>query len=227
MHFEERAYGGKVFRPRPEIAMESDGNLFLAGTPWGSRSSTAKALHLIRDQFLSARGDDEVTSPFDRLTCLSPMANDLRIAVKLANDSMYNEDNKNEYVSGFELLAMAYDGHELAWLQVGLPGIFLDRPGSPLLPLGPVFDLSTELSTNIATALTPLPHRLLGADPTSDYEVLSMRPQKGESLVMIARSFLPSDFYTLSAHERDIQNISRVLAQDNADTPFWVGRLSF
>ena len=226
MNFSERSYGGNIFRPRPEIEF-SDADQFLCiTTPWGARDSAEKLNHSIRDRFLSARSDKESTSPFDRLTCISGIANDLRISMKLANDILYAENNREDYTSGAELLALASDGDEVVWGQLGLPAVYLDRPNSPLIPLTNSADLATELSS-ANLKLAPLPSKLIGIDTHTDFEMHSIKPRTGEGLIFLSRSFVPAGFFDLAYGSRGTEEISKVCSQDDPDLPFWVGRLDF
>lgn len=224
MKFKERTYGGQIFRPRPEVLFDQDGGLLLITTPWGPKSTAKKVNAQIRDQFFSSRADEEVTSPFDRLSCLTSMANDLRIAIKLVNDTIYSEENRNEYSFGFEILALAHNQNELSWIQVGYPNLFLDRANSCLLPISTSNDLSTELG-HPKDPMAPLPAKLLGVDATSDFEVRSIRPQVDERFVIVSRNFLPHSFFDLSFGDRSLESISRCFASDDENTPFWIGEL--
>ncbi len=224
MSFEERSYSSHLFRPRPEVHVERDESLIIIATPWGPRGAARKAIQIIQDYYLSSRQDSEATSPFAKLTCLSPMANDLRIAVKLANDSIYHEDNKREFVSAIELFALARTKEEIVWTQIGQPFALLDRPQRPLTPLGTMQDLSVEFSVN-AKALPPLPHKLLGLDNSSDFAIESFRPQYQDRLILISRSGLAPSLFALSPADRNLAQISEILSQDDVDLPFWAGIL--
>ncbi len=226
MTFKERSYSGKVFRPRPEILVEADGQLVIIATPWGPRSSAKKVIQVIQDFLHSVQHDAEATSPFAMLTCLSPKANYLRIAIKLANDLIYNEDNKNEYTSGVELFVMIREPNELIWTQVGYPFALLDRSQRPLVSLGAQHDLVVEYS-KFQTSMPPLPQKLLGLDPSSDFSVESLHPLPQDRVILLARSGLPANIHTLSSEKRDLESVSQVLAKDDADLPYWLGIIDF
>jgi hypothetical protein len=225
MGFEERSYNSHLFRPRPEVHVERDESLIIVATPWGSRPAARKAIQIIQDYYLSSRQDNEATSPFAKLTCLSPMANHLRIAVKLANDAIYHEDNKREFVSAIELFVLARSHNEIVWTQIGQPFALLDRPQRPLTPLGNFQDLSVEFSTQ-ARALAPLPHRLLGLDNSSDFSIESFRPHYQDRLVLLSRSGLAPSIFQLSPADRNLKYITELLSQDDVDLPFWAAIFS-
>ena len=75
MPIQERSYGGKLFRPTPETHIEEDGSFGVIATPWGSRGAAKRTIEILTDYILSARHDMEATSPFQKLTCLSALAN--------------------------------------------------------------------------------------------------------------------------------------------------------
>lgn len=224
MLLSERSYSGQLFRPRPEIHVEEGGHLIIIATPWGPRAAAKKTIKVIQDYFLSLQQDEEVTSPFARMTCLSPLANDLRTAVKLANDTIYHEDNKNEYISGVELFVMARGPQEAVWAQIGYPCVFLDRPQRSLVPLGSHLDLAIEYSLGAKT-MAPLPNKILGLDPSSDFSIESFRPAQHDRIVLLSRSGTPHDVFKLSAGERNMDQLSRLLSEDDPELPFWIGIL--
>ncbi len=222
IHFEEKSFSADAFRPRPEVHIEPDGSLLIVATPWGARTAARKAVRKIQDYFLSTRQDVEATSPFSRLTCLSPLANDLRVAVKLASDTIYNEENREEFVTAMELFVLARNHEEAAWIQVGQPFVLLDRPGQNLLSLGNQQDLGLEFSKpdNI---LPPLPSRFIGVEPTSDFAVETIRTQPNDKLILVSSSSLPGAIYSLPDSERTLQTISTSIARLRQNQPFWLG----
>ncbi len=226
IRFEEKSYSAGTFRPRPEIHIEPDGSLLIVATPWGARAAARKAVRKIQDYFLSIRHDVEATSPFSRLACLSAMGNDLRVAVKLASDSIYNEDNRAEYVTAIELFVLARSRDETVWIQVGHPFALLDRPGENLISLGGQQDLSTEFSKP-GTVLSPLPTRFVGTEKTSDFAVESIRTQPADKLILVSSSFVPATLYSLPESERTLQSISTCLAEKKKNQPFWLGLCHF
>lgn len=223
MQFSERSYGGKLFRPTPEIYFEND--LLIIATPWGPRNSAKKAIQIISDYYTSARNDVEVTAPFEKLTCLSSLANILRIAGLLANNTIHRDENKSEYVSGIELFIGAQIHNEFVWLQLGQPNILLSRNGHTLIPLGSTTDLSTDFSQS-NEILPPLPSGLLGLDSNCNFVINSFRPQTKDRLFLISRSILPGDLFILSDKQLTTNEISRTLARQQSEMPFWIGALN-
>ena len=222
MSFQERSYSGNLLRPTPEIHIEEDGSVGIVATPWGHRQGAKRVIETLLDYISSSRNDMEATSPFQMMTCLSPLANTLRVAVMLANDSLYREENRNEYTSGVELLVFAAKDEELAWAQIGSPNLFLMRQKVGLIPLSTQIDLATELSDQ--TELAPLPANLIGLNPTSNFSINSIRPHQGDQLIFLSRSRTPKEFYTLNPSALTLESITQKLSADSSELPFWVGQ---
>jgi hypothetical protein len=223
LEFEERPYSGKNFRPTPEIHLDHQSQLLIVATPWGPRSAAKKVIERMTEYLSMAREDNEATSPFERLSCLSTQANNLRIAAFLANDSLYREDNTQEYRSGVELFAAMVDEGELVWIQAGNPQILLGRQGRTLLPLGSQIDLAFDLSE--AQLLPPLPAQLLGLDSSLNLSLNSFRARPGDKLVLLSHSHLPEILFTMKDLDTSLDSLSQKLAQIHPDLAFWIGIL--
>lgn len=221
----DRSYSGRVFRPRPEIHCEPNGNLCVIATPWGSRGAARKVVQTIVDFFHSAHTDEEVTSPFQAMTCLSPMANNLRVSVMLANDVVFREENRSEYQVGVELFVAARSESDCVWTQVGGPHVLLDRKGYDLNCIGTCADLALAHSDNEGM-LSPLPGTFLGVASTTNFAVQSLRLTGDDRLVLVHRSIVPPKLLALSPADRNLQAMSTCLARQSADMPFWLGLLS-
>jgi len=226
LKIEERSYSGRVFRPRPEIHCEENGTLCVIATPWGPRSTARKVVQTIVDFFHSAHSDKEVTSPFQPMTCVSPMANNLRVSIMLANDMVHREDNRSEYQVGVELFIAARSESDCVWAQVGGPHVLLDRKGFDLSHIGAAADLSLAHS-NSEGVLAPLPGNFIGIASTTNFAVQSLHLDPGDRFVLVHRTIVPPRLLAMSSEERDLQSFSNCLAHQSADMPFWLGLLTF
>lgn len=225
MKLQERSFSSKVFRPKPHIHLEGDGRLMIIATSWGQPEHAAMAAEEIAKYVTAARGDVEVTSPFDVMTCLSDEANHLRIGLHIANDVLYRGENKAEYVSGVEILALSRNGSQIAWGQVGAPHLLLRRSGRPLVPLATCFDHSFELSLQ-GQRSSPLPSRLLGVDPTCNIVSGDLLAGPDDLLVLLSSSILPTSLWAAQG-PFDVNNLTGHFIRENADSPFWLGLVDF
>jgi hypothetical protein len=222
MSFEQRSFiGNSCNRPKPSVHYEDRQNLLIIVTPWGPQAPCQKIVNTITEYYDTASGDLDVTSPFERLAYLSPTANTLRIATLLANDTIYNQENRNEYKFAAELFVGAVSDKEIAWLQVGQPHVLLSRKGMPLMPLAFDMDLSFDLTTS-GEILPPLPDNLLGVDRRPNIAVQSFRRKSGDRIALVGRTWLPQELFTLNYQSHSLETLSSALALDS-DFPYWLG----
>lgn len=224
MKLQERSYSSKVFRPKPAVHMDNDGTLLVVATSWGEPEHALKVTEEVVKYVNAARGDVEVTSPFEFLTCLSDDANHLRIGTLIANDQLYRSENRQEYVSGVEVLAISCRRGQLAWAQVGAPHLLLQRKSRPLVPLAVSYDHTFELGLR-GSRLAPLPSHLTGVDPTCNILSGDLQVQPGDSVVLLAASLLPSALWGAAEGTRDVAAITRSMIAADAELPFWLGVL--
>jgi hypothetical protein len=227
LHFEERSYAGnqKHNRPRPEIHIDQESGLLIVATPWGARSGAENVIQHMNEYLSLARGDREATSPFERLSCLSTQANNLRIAALLANQALYRDDNREEYRTGVELFAATMDDNEMVWLQAGNPQILLSRDDHGLLPIGAQVDLAFDLSYN-GQMLAPLPAQLLGLDITLNLTLNSFRARPGDRVVLLSHSYMPQVLFSIESKDTNLDSITRNLSKLQPNHAFWLGILS-
>jgi hypothetical protein len=214
--FSERPFSGTTYRPRPEISIDADGKTLIVATPWGPREAARKVIDRMNDYLSLTKDDIEATSPFERLSCLSIHANRLRIATLLANESLFREENRNEYRSGVELFAGILEDDEFVFLQSGNPQILLSRAGKKPLPLGSQIDLSFDFSEG--TDLLPgLPSQMLSLN--------SFRARPGDRIALISHSHLPDSVFALDSDDVTVDSLSRLMAGASPNHAFWVGVL--
>lgn len=225
MKMQERSYSSALFRPKPLVHLEQDGSLLVIATSWGLPEHAALVSDEVVKYVTAARGDVEVTSPFEFMTCLSSEANYLRIALQIANDILYRGENKAEYVSGVEVLAVSRREKQIAWAQVGSPHLLLRRPNRPLVPLATSFDHSFEVSLQ-GRPEAPLPSRLLGVDPSCNIVSGDLAVGERDLLVLLSSSLLPSSLWTAPG-PYDLANLTAAMVHENAESPFWLGLVDF
>ena len=220
MKTQSRSYSSQLFRPKPHVHAEEDGSLLVIATSWGQPEHAPLVADEIVKYVTAARGDVEVTSPFEFAPSISREANHLRIGLMIANEILYRGENKSQYVSGIEVLVVGRQGSQLAWAQVGAPHLLLRRPGRPLVPLATSFDHSFELSL-AGRHEAPLPSRLLGVDPTCHVVSGDLQVSSEDLLVLLSSSMVPASLWTVTG-EFDLQILTKHLVENDPDSPFWL-----
>lgn len=222
MNLEQRSYSGKLFRPSPVVHIEKDGSLIIVATPWGQKVGAKKAVENLVDLYLSSQNDGEATSALDKLPSLSITANNLRSAVQIANRVLYQEENREEYLSGIELFIGAISGNEFSFVQVGQPQAFLLRDKFPIAPLATHVDLSVSLSPP-GKMLSPIPSALMGLEPQMNISVHSYGIKKGDRIALLSRSFATSRFLSIESSNATLQSMTSELVKQDEHMPFWMG----
>ncbi|RYZ64160.1 MAG: hypothetical protein EOP05_22475 [Proteobacteria bacterium] len=222
--FAERPFSGRTFRPRPEIHLDTDSKTLIIATPWGPREAARKVINRMTDYLALAREDSEATSVFQKMSCLSTSANRLRTATLLANETLFREDNREEYRSGVEIFAGILEEDEFVWLQSGNPQILLSRVGKKLLPLGSQIDLSFDFSEG-NEILSGLPSQLMGLDSSLNLSINSFRAHAGDKLALISHSHLPEGIFAIQRDQISVDGLSRAVAAATPNHAFWVGVL--
>lgn len=217
-----RSYGGKIFRPKPYIHDEE--HLLVVASCWGPGDQTQTIVSDVVKYVTAAMSDVEVTSHFEYLTCLSDQANNLRIAMLLANENIFRGENNTEFISGYELTIILKYQNQLSWAQVGGPHLLIRRQGQNLMPLTSQLDVSSEISG--ATILAPLPHWLLGLDSTCQVHCGDVKIKMVDQLVLTSSNYLSKALFTESAQPNlSLEKVTQMLIQENPDSPFWLGLL--
>jgi hypothetical protein len=221
MKFEHRAYGGKLFRPTPEVHFAPEQSRLLVATSWGDSSGASKCIDLINDYLNSTQDDQEVTTPIPWLIHLSRLTNRLRTALLLVNDSLYRNENKTELSCGVEISIIVRDHAEVAIASIGHPELFLKRETQPLSAVHAQRDFTQEFSKT--AWLPPLPAQLLGVEKTCSPTYASFRAQADDQLLLVARSAIPGKIFENDATPLRLPALSQAMAQHDPQMPFWIG----
>ena len=220
--FKQQSFNGKSFRPRPEVLFDQEQNMLIIVTSWGAKSSAKKAAELIRELYLTSKTDDEVTSPFEYLTCISPEANHLRKAIMMTNDQLYQDDNRDEYVTGVELLALVQTERFVVWTQIGQPQLIIYRADGVSFGFGSPTDLQVKIAQ---VGLDPLPSQLLGTASTSHFSLNEIKVKSGDQLFAVSRAVAPIQVHSESKIE--FEDLTKSLVEQDPNAPFWVGAVEF
>lgn len=214
----QKIYPGEKPRPITKVDLLSSDQLAVFHCDWGSSEGGNLLLGVFRE-FLGANGVDlEATSPFPRLTALSPHANSLRIASLLANDQIFHKSNGDRFTAGVEALILYQNGSELNWFRVGQPNLLLIR-NNLITPLDIGYDLGFEFSQ-----VDPLPSRLIGVDRPLEPDIKSFLLKEGDQLLALSISNVPQAIFEINFKGIDIENRERLifesLVKHSPQTPF-------
>ncbi len=222
MDFSERSYGGKLFRPRPEVFISDDKKLFIVATPWGQRRMAQVFIERVNSELqdFSVDPDNTVFSlPSDTL---SEKENRLRLVLLSLHEDLREEFNAESLSSGLEIFCLLKDEKKISWFKIGAPFLAVLR-SSQILPLNHPVDLSFDHSTT--ETLPPLPKQLYGLSQHSSIEYGNLLHRSGDRLLMVARSYVPLTSLATPTESITLDTLTLSLAKDNEDHPFWLGLL--
>ncbi|KYG67665.1 hypothetical protein [Bdellovibrio bacteriovorus] len=222
MKLQERSYSTKILRPKPLVHQEDDGSLIIVATSWGQPEHAQRALDEVVKYVSAAKSDVEVTSPFEFLSCLTDEVNYVRTGILIANDILYRGENKMEYFSGVEILALFRRGTQLAWAQVGCPSLFIQRKNKSLQPLSIGLDLSSERLDD-GDSLPPLPAQLLGLEPTCSIQCGHTSVNDGDRLILLASTTIATSLWVSQSEPAELGSVTTKMIQENPEAPFWLG----
>ena len=227
MKLEHRCFKGTSFRPTPEVLLSEELSFFAILTPWGPSSYTKKLLDFLTQNQESFKSDEEKTSIYSQLQSLSKEENVLRTLILSCNEWVFKNQNEGKgYNFGYELVCGNFINGKVVFLQIGQPYIYLDRPEIPLQPLGHILDLSGAFSKK-GKRLPPLPSSLLGLHPDSHFSVFSLPVEKEDRLLFVSRDFVPNLNGERGKNKQSLEAFVSCLTEENAESPFWIGLLSF
>jgi hypothetical protein len=204
----ERSYSTKSVRPRPTVYAEPDGSLLVITTSWGETELAHRVNEDIAKYVQAAMADVEVTSPFEFLTCFSDETNYLRVALLIANDSVYRGDNRGEYLGAIETLVIFRRDNKIAYAQVGAPNLMIQKDG------------------NQCESLAPMPQSLLGVDPTVNIRCGDFRVEDNDRLIVYSGAFWPESLWAPTHTDEDLRHLTQKIVQQSPDSPFWLGLIA-
>lgn len=224
MRIKERSYSGHSARPKPLIREEFGGELLVVATTWGNVDAGTGIVEEIVKYISAARGDVEVTSPFEFMTCYTSEANALRVAALLANDQLYRGENKSEYNSVIEIVALWKREKQISWVQCGGPQIYMKKPGQDLYALSVGIDNTRDI-LKMSGEVSPLPALGLGLESSCCLNVGSCVMEQDDHLVLFSSSKTPRDLWQVEDDELDLQKIVKKIGPQMNDQPFWLALL--
>lgn len=217
----EQSYGGKKFRPAPKCYLEKGSNLLICITAWGSEEIADEIVDSIKNFLTMANEDNEITVPYARKQNLNQKGNVLRMAIIMASERIFKEYNNDEYNAGFEIFAAIQEGPQWTYVSCGQPSFMINRKNMGTLPINHSLDLN--LLVPKSSVIDPLPNQMLGLGQHPPIQYGNIRLKKSDKLLLSSRIYMPDTFYSLDRGSFDIQSITKTLATDNVDIPFWLG----
>lgn len=110
---------GQQKMPNTQIATFLNERLLIFIRSWNGPEIFQKITDEINHYMSSVEADLEVTSPFGFSENLTTLANKVKVSMLLANDNIYNTENKEIYQHGAEVVVLFQKENEISWASVG------------------------------------------------------------------------------------------------------------
>lgn len=224
MRLETRPYGGRLFRPEPEVHISDDHSVVIVATPWGNPQIAKDFISIFLNHWRDAQHDTQKTvSLMD--DSLSLPEHLFKLSLLAAHEDIKDKYNDEELSAAVEVLCLLKNQKKLTWFQVGAPSMVLIR-SHELLPLFHNTDFSHDYS-NAEQQLPPLPKNLLGLQQRLNIGIGNLKYKSGDRLLLVSRYSIPFSFFQqINGDNVDLDAITHLFATDNADQPFWLGLIS-
>lgn len=215
MKIVERSYSAKVFQPKPHVHVSDDSQVVIITTSWSQPEHGQKVTEEISKYLEAARSDVEVTSPFEYLPILSKPANDLRIALLIANEVLHRTENRQEYSAAVEVAILMEHGQSISYARVGGPQILAHSAHYGLQPVSVEGRLNSE----------PLPTNLLGLESGCLIQAGTRLVGEGDQIVLLSTPLVAGSLF-YPAPSLSLQDATQRIVQDFPHQPFWLGMIS-
>jgi hypothetical protein len=146
------------------------------------------------------------------------------MAIMTAHEDIRDKYNDDSASAGLEIFCLIRTEKKVTWFQLGAPFTSILRENK-IIPIHHPLDLSFDYSRT--RVLPPLPKDLLGLQNFVNLEMGSFRAAHDDRILMISRSYVPHDLFKYAPADMTVENVTKVLSEDNQDHPFWVGILNF
>lgn len=216
-NFEEQYYRHQGQLPKTHVHLDSKEDFLSISLSWGEIDPTETLNAALMSYYFASKNDLEVTSPFEILTCLSPLANRLRTSMLIGNSAIYNKYNSKSLAAGVEYLCVARSDRELAIAQIGGPSVVLVRDNQPhVLSASPLLCLNAE---------TPLPAQLMGIENSCFPLIQTIRYEPRDLLYFVSSVSVPEGLFNQNLNNAPLKNVVENIAKANFKRPFWLGRI--
>ncbi|MFK8138243.1 MAG: hypothetical protein AB8E15_07790 [Bdellovibrionales bacterium] len=196
--------------------------LLLINLAWGDRSIVGNIESQFSDYYLSTKDDNEATSPFEKILHLPTMTNNLIIGLKLVNESVYKETNKEQFVNGLESLAFHQNKEMMSWVSVGEFQVYVKKAKAKSPSL---YFSNSNLASEFDSDLPPLPKDLVGTQMQADVKYQHLSKTSGDTVVIVKSNKNLSHAIESVDKFEDASQIAKKINKLYPDTSFWIGLL--
>lgn len=220
MKLESFGYRGNFVFSSPLKAQNAENSLLAIATPYGDSEVVSLALEKMISEFETRVTDPDSTSPYSKLTCLTPTENQIYTCIQFLNDHLYSNYNKSQLDVGCDILILYKKDHTLYFSQIGWPLVILNHKKNNL----PISSEYSILPSNIKNSAF-LPNHLIGLESSINAKVQSFNIDE-ESHILITKSN-SNPHHLLKSYPSKLEDIAKAFVSQDKNQGFWLGEVSF
>ena len=189
-------------------------------TPYGDIELVQEALDKMVTEFEGLIADPDSTSPYSKLTCLTPTENLLYTSTQFLNDYIYSNYNQDRLDVGCDLCVLYKKGNRVYLSQIGWPLLVLHHNNKNI-------PVSSEYSTTPKDKESGvyIPRHLLGLDSSVNAKVQSFSVDSKSRLLLLKSNENPDGLLTL--YPTKLDSIAESFVDIHPNQGFWLGEVTF
>lgn len=211
--------GNFVFTP-PQTYSDSNEQLTVIATPYGDPEILSEAMEKMLSEFEAQVTDPDTTSPFAKLTCLTPPENTIYTSVQFLNDFIYSNHNKNKINFGCDIFCAYKYKNQVIFTQIGWPLVVLNQ-GNKNTPISSDYSQTpSDLDQGVY-----VPNHLVGLESSVNVKIQSFELLGDDTLLLLKSNETPDSLLTV--YPSPLEKIAESFAATNPNQGFWLGSLKF
>lgn len=211
--------GNFVFLPPIQIS-NADESLLVLATPFGDTELLQEALDKMVTEFEGLIADPDSTSPYSKLTCLTPTENLLYTSTQFLNDYIYSNHNQDRLDLGCDFCLLYKKDKRVYLSQVGWPLLVLHHDNKNV----PISSEYSTTPTNKESGVY-LPRHILGLDSSVNAKVQSFNIDEKSRLLLLKSNENPDGLLTV--YPSKLESIAESFVGVHPNQGFWLGEVVF
>lgn len=211
--------GNFVFTP-PQVYKDASEKLIIISTPYGHPEILDEAIERMISEFSAQMTDLDSTSPYAKLTCLTPIENNIYTSIQFLNDYLYSNNNKDKINFGCDLFCLFKHEKKIIFSQIGWPLTVLHQNNKNIPISSDYSKKPNDLDQGVY-----LPCHLVGLDSSINIKIQNIDLTKKNALLLLKSNETPDGLLTL--YPSPLEKIAESFVSLNPNQGFWLGSIKF
>ena len=213
-------YRGNFVFSQPIQISNADENLLVLATPYGDHELIQDALDKMVNEFEGLIADPDSTSPYSKLTCLTPTENLLYTTTQFLNDYISSNHNQDSLDIGCDLCMLYKKDNRVYLSQIGWPLIVLHHE-----------NINVPISSDYASYPSSkdsgvfIPSYLLGLESSVNVKIQSFSVNSDSKILILKSNENPDGLLTL--YPTNLESVAKTFVGVDPNQGFWLGEVSF